>query len=52
MVGIVENFRRVVIQGIGADLHLLGVSALVAILILPAGYMYFKHREATMADVI
>lgn len=52
MAGIVENFRRVVIQGIGADLHLLGISALVAIVILPVGYMYFKHREATMADVI
>lgn len=52
MVGIVENFRRVVIQGWGADLRLLGVSAIIAFLILPIGYMYFKHREATMADVI
>jgi lipopolysaccharide transport system permease protein len=52
MCGIVENFRRVVIQGIGADLRLLGVSALIAIAILPIGYMYFKQREATMADVI
>lgn len=52
MVGIVENFRRVVIQGVGADLHLLGVSAVVAFILLPVGYMYFKHREATMADVI
>ncbi len=52
MAGIVENFRRVVIQGLGADLHLLGVSAIIAFLILPIAYMYFKHREATMADVI
>lgn len=52
MVGIVENFRRVVIQGWGADLHVLGVSALTAFILLPIGYMYFKHREATMADVI
>jgi lipopolysaccharide transport system permease protein len=52
MVGIVENFRRVIIQGWGADLRLLGVSALAAIILLPIGYMYFKHREATMADVI
>jgi lipopolysaccharide transport system permease protein len=52
MAGIVENFRRVVIQGWGADLHLLGVSAVAAIVVLPLGYMYFKHREATMADVI
>lgn len=52
MVGIVENFRRVVIQGWGIDLHLLGISALAAVVVLPLGYMYFKHREATMADVI
>lgn len=52
MAGIVENFRRVVIQGWGADLRLLGVSAIAAVLVLPLGYMYFKHREATMADVI
>jgi lipopolysaccharide transport system permease protein len=52
MAGIVENFRRVVIQGIGADLRLLGISALIATVLLPLGYMYFKHREATMADVI
>jgi lipopolysaccharide transport system permease protein len=52
MAGIIENFRRVVIQGLGVDLHLLGVSAIAAFLILPIGYMYFKHREATMADVI
>jgi lipopolysaccharide transport system permease protein len=52
MAGIVENFRRVVIQGLGPDLHLLSVSAITAGLILPIGYMYFKHREATMADVI
>lgn len=52
MAGIVENFRRVVIEGLGADLHLLGVSAIIACVILPIGYMYFKHREATMADVI
>lgn len=52
MAGIIENFRRVVIQGLGPDLRLLGVSAIAAFLILPIGYMYFKHREATMADVI
>ncbi|MBV9759044.1 MAG: ABC transporter permease [Acidobacteriaceae bacterium] len=52
MAGIVENFRRVVIQGWGADLRLLGVSVAAAAIVLPLGYMYFKHREATMADVI
>jgi lipopolysaccharide transport system permease protein len=52
MVGIVENFRRVSIQGIGIDLQTLCISALVTIIILPAAYLYFKHREATIADII
>jgi lipopolysaccharide transport system permease protein len=52
MAGIVENFRRVSIQGIGADLSTLCVSGLVTLIILPAAYLYFKHREATIADII
>jgi lipopolysaccharide transport system permease protein len=52
MAGIVENFRRVSIQGIGADLSTLCVSGLVTLIMLPAAYLYFKHREATIADVI
>ena len=52
MAGIVENFRRVVIQGLGVDLHSLGISALIAVVLLPIAYLYFKHREATMADII
>lgn len=52
MVGIVENFRRVVLQGIGPDLQLLAISTIVSVVLLPASYLYFKHREATMADII
>ena len=52
IVGIVENFRRVLIQGLGVDLSLLAYSAVSAILILVASYLYFKYREATMADII
>ena len=52
MAGIVENFRRVSIQGIGADLSTLWVSGLITLIILPAAYLYFKHREATIADII
>jgi lipopolysaccharide transport system permease protein len=52
MTGIVENFRRVLIEGLGADLHLLTISAIAALIVLPAGYMYFKVREATMTDII
>ena len=52
MTGIVENFRRVVIQGLGIDVSLLAISAAFAIVLLPVAYLYFKHREATMADII
>ncbi len=52
MVGVVENFRRVLVQGWGPDGTSLVVSALFAAVLLPLGYLYFKHREATMADII
>ncbi len=29
-----------------------GVSALLALILLPAAYIFFKHVEATIADVI
>lgn len=51
-VGIIENFRRVIVQGSGPDFTSLGMSALVAVVLLPVTYVYFKHVEATMADVI
>lgn len=52
MVGVIENFRRVVLQGDAPDYTSLGVAALVAVVLLPLAYIYFKHLEATMADVI
>jgi lipopolysaccharide transport system permease protein len=52
VIGIVENFRRVLIQGIGIDLPTLALSAVYGTLILVIAYLYFKYREATMADII
>jgi lipopolysaccharide transport system permease protein len=52
MAGIVDSFRRIVVQGVppaGAPLVMAAVVALVA---LPLSYMYFKHVESTVADVI
>jgi lipopolysaccharide transport system permease protein len=51
-VGVIENFRRVVLQGTAPDLHSLAVSAIVAAILLPLAYLYFKRVEATMADII
>lgn len=52
MVGIIENFRRVVLQGTPPDFATLGLAAGVSLVLLPIAYIYFKHTEATMADLI
>ena len=52
MVGIIESFRRVIVQGLPPDFHALGVSAAVSVILLPIAFMYFKHVEATVADII
>lgn len=52
MAGVVENFRRVVLQGVAPDLASLREAALLSAILLPASYLYFKRREATLADII
>jgi lipopolysaccharide transport system permease protein len=52
LAGLIENFRRVLIGGIGPDLSLLTLSTVLSLILLPAAYMYFKHWESTMADII
>ena len=52
MAGVVENFRRVVLQGTPPDLQSLATAAAVTLVLLPVAYSFFKYREATLADVI
>ena len=52
MVGIVDSFRRAVIDGRSPDFAALGWSLLVTVVLLPLAYVWFKHVEATMADSI
>ena len=52
MVGVIENFRRVVVQGVPPDLHSFAMSAVISIALLPLAFIYFKHVEATVADVL
>lgn len=52
LVGVIENFRRVVLQGVAPDFYSLGVSTAFAVIVLPLAYLYFKKVEATMADII
>lgn len=52
LVGVVENFRRVLIQHEAPDFASLRTAAVVAVVALPAAYLFFKQREASMADII
>ncbi|HET9532655.1 MAG TPA: ABC transporter permease, partial [Blastocatellia bacterium] len=52
MVGVIENFRQVVLLGAEPDIWLLGRSAVISLVLLLASYLYFKRVEQTMADII
>jgi lipopolysaccharide transport system permease protein len=52
LAGTVENFRRVVLDGVAPNLYALTTAAAVAFIVLPVAYIYFKHVEATVADII
>jgi lipopolysaccharide transport system permease protein len=52
MVGIIENFRKVILKGEAPDMGLLLASAVVSVLLLLVSYIYFKRVDATMADFI
>jgi lipopolysaccharide transport system permease protein len=52
MVGVIENFRRVLLQGASPDFSSLAASAAIAVVLLAASYVYFKHVEATIADIV
>jgi lipopolysaccharide transport system permease protein len=52
MVGVVESFRRVTLQAAPPDFRALAMSGLVAVTLLLVAFIYFKHVEATVADII
>ena len=52
MVGVVEGFRRVILEGKAPDFQSLAMSTVVSLLLLPIAYIYFKRVEATVADII
>jgi lipopolysaccharide transport system permease protein len=52
MVGLIDGFRRAVLEGAAPDARSLGTALGVSLLLLVAGYAFFKHRESTLADVI
>ena len=52
MAGIIESFRRVMLQGQPPDFWSLGVALVASLVLLSVSYVYFKRVEATIADVI
>ena len=52
LVGVIENFRQVVLYANAPDFGLLGRSAIVSAILLIVSYSYFKRVETTMADFI
>jgi lipopolysaccharide transport system permease protein len=52
MAGIIESFRRVMLQGQPPDFTSLGVALAASLVLLCVSYVYFKRVEATIADVI
>jgi lipopolysaccharide transport system permease protein len=52
LAGTVEGFRRVLLQNQPPDARSLEVAALISLILLPISYLFFKHREASMADII
>ena len=52
MVGLIENFRRVVVLGHAPHMTSLLVSFLISFSLLPLAYAYFKRTDAIAADII
>lgn len=52
LAGIVSSFRDVLLRQAAPDPYPLGIACLVTAVALPVSYLFFKHAEATMADLI
>lgn len=50
--GTIESFRRVLLQGKPPEYSSLGEASVIAFVFLPLAYLFFKYREASMADFI
>ena len=50
--GIIEAFRNVIVNGIPPTFESLGIGAIVSVVLLLAGYAFFKSIEMKFADII
>jgi lipopolysaccharide transport system permease protein len=52
MAGLIDAYRRIVLQGQLPQWDYLGLAVLISILTFLIGYRYFKHVEWQFADII
>jgi lipopolysaccharide transport system permease protein len=52
MAGIVDSFRRAILEGMPPDPVAIGAAVGVTAVLLPLAYVWFTYVEATMADLI
>ena len=52
MVGVIENFRQVILHGQAPEFRSLVIAVVISLVLLFVSYLYFKRVEATMADII
>jgi lipopolysaccharide transport system permease protein len=52
MASIIDGYRKVVLEGVYPDFSYIIYSAIVSVVLLIIGYVYFKKLEMSMADII
>jgi homopolymeric O-antigen transport system permease protein len=52
MAGVIEGFRWSLLGTDSPDFKVMAVSALVVLILLLSGLLYFKHTEQTFADIV
>lgn len=52
MAGIIDGYRRVLLAGQAPQLQALAVGAVVTLVLLVGGYLFFKYAEPLFADLI
>lgn len=52
MAGVIEGFRWSLLGTDSPDFRVIAISALVVVILLFTGVMYFKHTEQTFADIV
>jgi lipopolysaccharide transport system permease protein len=52
MAGLIDSYRRAIVQGMPPDPLSLGIASAVALIVFVSGYYYFKRYEGILPDVI